>query len=104
MNWLQERTYYIQRTQEGIFLVFISARKDDAVGASIQYDGRDHALFLRKPMESIILDYINPTVHESLLKSPFVEMVEMDTSDEEVERDYKVPVKPVPQVTVILKK
>ncbi len=104
MNWLQERTYYIQRTQEGVFLVFISARKDNAIGATIQYDGGDHALFLRKPIESIILDYINPTVHKPLLESSFVEMVEVDTSDEEVERDYKVPIKQVPHVTVILKK
>ncbi len=104
MNWLRERTYYIQRTQEGVFLVFISARKDDALGASIQYDGRDHALFLRKPVESIVLDYINPTVHQPLLNSPFVEMVEIDTAAEDIERNYKVPVKQVPQVTVVLEK
>ncbi len=104
MNWLKEKTYYIQRTQEGIFLIFISARKDNAIHAIIQYDGGDHALFLRKPMEAIVLDYINPTIHETLLKSPFAELVEIDTSIDEVERNYKVPIKQVPHITVILGK
>lgn len=100
MNMLQERKYYIQPTKEGIFLILIQARNEDAYDSYLQYDGRDNALFLRTPKECILLDYINPTVHADLLKSAFVEMLEIRPEEEEVIRDYRVPLHKVPEIYV----
>lgn len=101
MDMLQERKYFIQPTQEGIFLILIKARIEDAQDSFIQYDGRDNALFLRTPKECILLDYINPTVHADLLNSPFVEMLEVKPEIEEVVRNYRVPMRKVPEVFVV---
>ena len=101
MNFLQSRNYFVQPTQQGIFIFLIAARKDDAVEAFIQYDGKDNALFLRTPKETILLDYINPTIHQPLLKSSFVEITEINTETEEIYRDYQVPLKQVPVINVL---
>ena len=101
MNFLKNRNYFIQPTKQGIFIFLIAARKDDAIDAFIQYDGKDTALFLRTPTETILLDYINPTIHQDLLKSPVVEITEINTETEEIYRDYQVPLKQVPHINVL---
>ena len=101
MNFLQTRRYFVQPTQQGIFIFLIEARKDDALDAFIQYDGKDNALFLRTPTETILLDYINPTIHQALVNSPFVEITEINTETEEIYRDYQVPLKQVPVINVL---
>ena len=100
MNFLESNSYYLQPTKEGIFICLIAARQDEAISAFIQYDGRDNALFLRTPKEVILLDYINPTIHDALLQSSHVEVAEIDTQTEEIYRDYSVPLKRVPMVNV----
>lgn len=101
MNFLKTRNYFVQPTQQGIFIFLIAARKDEAIDAFIQYDGRDNALFLRTPTETILLDYINPTIHQALVNSPFVEITEINTETEDIYRDYQVPLKQVPAINVL---
>ena len=101
MDLFKYKNYFIQPTQEGIFIFLIPARQTDASGSFLEYDGRDNALFLRTPKETILLDYINPSVHQDLLNSAFVEMTEIDTKTEEIARDYSVPLKKVPTITVV---
>ena len=101
MDLFKCNSYFIQPTKEGIFIFLIPARQTEASGSFLEYDGRDNALFLRTPKETILLDYINPTVHKDLLNSPFVEMTEINTQTEEIARDYRVPLKRVPTVTVV---
>ena len=101
MDLFKYRNYFIQPTQQGIFIFLMAARNTDAANSYLEYDGRDNALFLRTPTETILLDYINPTIHKDLLNSPFVEITEIDTSTEEIARDYRVPLKQVPSVTVL---
>ena len=102
MDFFKYKNYFIQPTKEGIFVFFIPSRPSDAAeGSFLEYDGRDNALFLRTPKETILLDYINPAVHQDLLNSPYVEMTEINTLTEEIARDYRVPLKKVPSVTVL---
>ncbi|MBQ7413247.1 MAG: hypothetical protein IJV07_03120 [Alphaproteobacteria bacterium] len=101
MPILQNRTYCIKpTTKEGFFVLIIRARDEDAKGASIMYDGRSNALFLRRPKETILLDYINPSIQKALVESAEVGVVELDIITEDVTRTYKVPMRRVDEVFV----
>lgn len=71
-----EDKYYIAESTEGELYVYISAKKDTPTHPQIIYDGFDHALFVRSPEESIILDYINPDARDKLRKAREVIVVE----------------------------
>lgn len=71
-----ENQYYIAESSDGELYVYISAKKDNPVHPQIVYDGYDHALFIRSPEESIILDYINPDARDKLRKARAVIVVE----------------------------
>ncbi|MBR6412027.1 MAG: hypothetical protein IKS41_02565 [Alphaproteobacteria bacterium] len=100
MPILQNRSYCIQPTREGLFILIIRAREEEAKGASIMYDGRSNALFLRRPKETIVLDYINPAIQKALVESSEVGVVELDLVTEDVTRTYKVPMRRVDEVFV----
>jgi len=100
MPILQNRTYCLKPTQEGLFILIIRAREEEAKAASIMYDGRSNALFLRRPKETILLDYINPSLQKPLVESSEVGVVELDLITEDVTRTYKVPMRRVDEVFV----
>ena len=100
MPILNNRNYYIQPTKEGVFIVLIRAREDEAERAAVMYDGRTNALFLRRPKETIILDYINPTIQKQLVESDEVAIMELDFINEDVVRAYKVPMRRVDEIFV----
>ena len=104
MPILQNRTYYIQPTKEGIFILLIRAREEEAKGSSIMYDGRSNALFLRRPKETILLDYINPAIQSKLAESSEVAVMDLDFVNESVMRSYKVPMRRVDEVFVATNK
>ena len=100
MPILQNRTYCIKPTREGLFILIIRAREEEAKAASIMYDGRSNALFIRRPKETIILDYINPAIQKQLVESSEVGVVELDMITEDVTRTYKVPMRRVDEIFV----
>ena len=101
MPILQNRSYCILPTKQGVYAVVIRAREEEAQStASLMYDGRDNALFLRRPAETIILDCINPTIQKSLFDSREVAIVELDIITEEVARTYKVPIRKVDEIFI----
>ena len=100
MPILQNRTYCIKPTREGLFILIIRAREEEAKAASIMYDGRSNALFVRRPKETIILDYINPAIQKHLVEASEVGVVELDIITEDVTRTYKVPMRRVDEVFV----
>jgi len=100
MSILQNRTYCLKPTQEGLFILIIRAREEEAKAASIMYDGRSNALFIRRPKETIVLDYINPAIQKALVESNEVGVVELDLITEDVTRTYKVPMRRVDEVFV----
>ena len=71
-----EDKYYIAESSNGELYVYISAKSNNPVCPQIVYDGLDHALFIRSPEESIILDYINPDARDKLRKATAVIVVE----------------------------
>ena len=68
--------YYIAESTDGELYIYIDAKKNSPVHPQIVYDGLDHALFIRSPEESIILDYINPEARDKLRKAVSVIVVE----------------------------
>ena len=101
MNFLQTKNYYIQPTKQGIYIFLIKALDENPISAYMQYAGKDTALFLRTPTQTILIDYINPTVQKQLFEKAFVIVAEMDSECENVVRDYKVPLKHVPEINVV---
>ena len=68
--------YYIAESTQGELYIYIDAKKNNPIRPQIVYDGFDHALFIRSPQESIILDYINPEARDKLRKARAVIVVE----------------------------
>ena len=102
MSLLQNRTYCIRpTTKPGFYVLIIRARQEEAQWASLMYDGRNNALFLRRPKETILLDYINPSIQKTLAESPEVGVIELNITTEDVSRTYKVPVRRVDEVFVV---
>ena len=52
------------------------------------------------PTQTVLIDYINPTVQKQLFQSGFVIVSEMDETGDNIVRDYKVPLKQVPEITL----
>ena len=75
-KYATEDKYYIAESSVGELYIYIDAKKDSPVHPQIVYDGFDHALFIRSPEESIILDYINPDARDKLRKARAVIVVE----------------------------
>ena len=71
-----ENKYYIAESSIGELYIYIGAKKANPIRPQIIYDGYDHALFVRSPDESIILDYINPDARDKLRKARAVIVVE----------------------------
>ena len=98
---IETRNYYIQPTQQGIYIFLIKALQEKPISAYMQYAGKDTALFLRTPTQTILLDYINPAIQKQLYEKAFVVVAEMDNECENIIRDYKVPLKQVPEINVV---
>lgn len=101
MPYLQNRSYYIQPTREGTYIILIRTRTEEARAATVIYDGRENALFLRRPKETILLGGLNPTVRKGLVESAQVAIMELNLTEETVERSYRVPVQRVDEVFVV---
>lgn len=92
----QAKEYHIIPTQEGILAIAIAAQADEPSGPRLVYDGGENALFYRKPDETVILDYLDERVHQTLAEAREVMMVEIHPDLEQVVRSYRVPVSVVP--------
>lgn len=89
------KDYEIIRTEEGVLMFVIKARKGEPLNPRLVYDGGNHATLYRKSEEVILLDYLNPEILETLKKAEFVIVAEADYKKNTVVKDYKVRVKTV---------
>ena len=76
--------------------IAIAAQTDEPSEPRLVYDGGENALFYRKPDETVIFDYLDDRVHQSLAEAREVMMVEIHPDLEQVVRSYRVPVSVVP--------
>ena len=76
--------------------IFMQAKKNHPELPRIIYDGRDHAIFLRKNKQKIILDYIHPEIRDKLRKAFQVMVVE--TILDNIKETYPVEIEIVDNI------
>ena len=57
-GYTTENKFVIAEGDEGDLYIFLQAKKEHPDEPRVIYDGYDHAIFMRRPEERIILDYI----------------------------------------------
>ena len=89
----QMKSYTTFLTEKGDLVVVIPFIQDSQTSNSkILYDGKEHALFYRRPEEVIILDYLNEAAQIVLRQAGRIIMFEVDLDKQSIINDYFVPV------------
>lgn len=89
----QMKSYTTFLTEKGDLVIVIPFIKNSqALNAKILYDGKEHALFYRRPEEVIILDYLNEAAQIVLRQAGKILMFEVDIDKQSIINDYFVPV------------
>ena len=88
MALTQECSYCVFPSEEGIFVIAISARDTDPFNPIVLYDGGENALFYRNGEDVIVLDYLNPKLQGDFFEASEVIIAEVDTQTHELVRHY----------------
>ena len=89
----QMKSYTTFLTEKGDLVIVIPFIKNSqALNAKILYDGKEHALFYRRPEEVIVLDYLNEVAQIVLCQAGKILMFEVDIESQKIISDYFVPV------------
>jgi len=97
---LSAENSYLIVPRDDVLTFVISARDGEPKGCRLTYDGGDHAVFYRSENDTVILDYINPTVKERLASSDTVAIIEVDYEKDVITQSYRVKVSPVKKVVI----
>jgi hypothetical protein len=97
-GYTTENKFVIAEGDEGDLYIFLQAKKEHPDEPRVIYDGYDHAIFIRRPEERIILDYIHPEVRDQLRKARRVVMVE--TILENIKESYYADMQVVDKIPV----
>ena len=97
-GYTTENKFVIAAGDEGDLYIFLQAKKEHPDEPRVIYDGYDHAIFMRRPEERIILDYIHPEVRDQLRKARRVVMVE--TILENIKESYYADMQVVDKIPV----
>ncbi|MGD9639345.1 MAG: hypothetical protein AB7U85_09865 [Alphaproteobacteria bacterium] len=99
MSIMLEGEYAILVNDDDEVMISMASKLNDPENPRIIYDGGDHALYYRTPLETILLDYINPEVREALQKVKILLVAEVEIDEErrdgEVIRAFDVPLQMV---------
>jgi len=93
MSLTQECSYCVFPSEEGIFVVAISARETDPFNPVVLYDGGEHALFYRNGEDVIALDYLNPKLQADFFEAAEVQIAEVNPQTHDIIRHYPAKVK-----------
>lgn len=91
INSEQEGKYDILQNAAGEILIIIKYREGGPENPRLVYDGGPHALLYRSRESAVMLDSINVKARQPLKSVDEVIMVEIE--DDDVAREYKVPVR-----------
>lgn len=91
INAEQEGRYDILQNAAGEILIIIKYRDGGPENPRLVYDGGAHALLYRSRESAVLLDSINIKARQPLKSVDEVVMVEIE--DDDVAREYKVPVR-----------
>jgi hypothetical protein len=94
MSIIQEKQYVVMTDKENRVIVCISEKNMEPENPMILYDGKDHAMFYRRRGQTVMLDYINKDMQQTVYDSKQVFVVELKDPKHAV-RTYVVPIKQV---------
>ena len=97
----QEGRYDILQNGAGELLIIIRYREGGPENPRLVYDGGAHALLYRSRESAVMLDNINEEARMPLKSVSEVLMVELENED--VAREYMVPLRPVKNLEALMK-
>ena len=87
----QEKNFNIMKNPAGDLMILIRARLDDATQPKIVYNGGDHAVLYRNGGNTIVLDFIHPSIRADLER--VMALLVVEAHDGSVIREYMAEVK-----------
>ena len=89
----QMKRYTTFLTEKGDLVIVIPfVEGSEPKHPKILYDGKEHALFYRRPNETVVLDYLNDAAVVVLKQAGKVLLFEVDLKSQTVVTNYFVPV------------
>jgi len=87
----QEKKFNILKNPAGDLMILIRARLDDATQPKIIYNGGKHAVLYRNNGNTIVLDFIHPSIRADLER--VMALLVVEAHDGAVIREYTAEVK-----------
>ena len=75
-SYTKANKFIVAEGEAGELYIVMESQKAAPQSPKIVYDGGDHAIFVRSPEQSIILDYIHPDIRPQLRKVREVMVIE----------------------------
>ena len=91
-----ENNFLIAEGTDGDIYIFVNAKAGHAKSPHIIYDGGEHAIFIRRNEQRIILDYINPEIREALRHAK--EVIVVETLVDTIKECYYTPLQIVNEI------
>ena len=92
----QEKNFNILKNSSGDLMILIRARIEDATQPKIIYNGGKHAVLYRNSENTIVLDFIHPSVRPDLER--VLKLLVVEAHDGSVIREYMVEVKHMKEI------
>lgn len=92
----QEKNFNILKNPAGDLMILIRARLDNANNPKIIYNGGDHAVLYRNDGNTIVLDFIHPSVRSDLER--VVTLLIVEANNGSIIREYTAEVKHMKEI------
>ena len=92
----QEKNFNILKNPAGDLMILIRARLEDATQPKIIYNGGKHAVLYRNDGNTIVLDFIHPSVRADLER--VLNLLVVEAHDGSIIREYMAEVKHMKQI------
>ena len=92
----QEKNFNILKNPTGDLMILIRARLDNAISPKIIYNGGDHAVLYRNGDNTIVLDFIHPSVRQDLER--VVTLLVVEANNGSIIREYIAEVKHMKEI------
>ena len=92
----QEKNFNILKNPAGDLMILIRARMENAAQPRVIYNGGEHAVLYRNEGNTIVLDFIHPSVRADLER--VINLLVVEAHDGAIVREYTAEVKHMKQI------
>jgi len=92
----QERKFSILKNPSGDLMILIRARLEDAAQPKIIYNGGKHAVLYRNDGNTVVLDFIHPSVRADLER--VLNLLVVEAHDGSIVREYMAEVRHMKEI------